>query len=178
MATSVWNFLRRRPWRRWRRNSIRWLESRAVDFVFVRACAHVFRECLCCHQFRTATSTSILTTSVWNFFSPPPSAALAQELRALAKKSCCGFCFRPPEPASWLPPFGFFFRRRPWRRWRRNSARWLEDRPVDCVFVRVRTCARSVFVAINPERPPAQPRDYLRLEHFFATPLGGCPPVD
>ena len=78
-------------------------------FVFVRACAHVFRECLCCHQFRTATSTSILTTSVWNFFSPPPSAALAQELRALAKKSCCGFCFWPPEPASWLPPFGFFF---------------------------------------------------------------------
>ena len=71
-----------------------------------------------------------------------------------------------------------FFRRRPWRRWRRNSARWLEDRPVDCVFVRVRTCARSVFVAINPERPPAQPRDYLRLEHFFATPLGASPRVD
>ena len=109
VATSVWNFLRRRPWRRWRRNSILWLESRAVVFVFVRACAHVFRECLFCNQFRTATSTSILTTSVWNFFLPPPSAALAQELRALAKKSCCGFCFWPPEPASWLPPFGFFF---------------------------------------------------------------------
>ena len=85
----------------------------------------------------SATSTSIMATSVW-----------------------------------------LFFRRRPWRRWRRNSARWLEDRPVDCVFVRVRTCARSVFVAINPERPPAQPHDYLRLEHFFATPLGGSPRVD
>ena len=31
------------------------------------------------------------------------------------------------------PPFGTFFRRRPCRRWHRNSSRWLEGRAVNCV---------------------------------------------
>ena len=43
---------------------------------------------------RTVTSTKIMAASVWNFFSPPPLAPLAQELYASARKSCCVFCFR------------------------------------------------------------------------------------
>ena len=95
--------------------------------------AHVSRECLCCHQSRTATSSSNnMATTVWIFFSPTPLAALAQKLRALARKACCGFCFRARACArsvfvttnlSGPPPFGSFFRRRPLRRWRGNSTR-------------------------------------------------------
>ena len=82
-APATWllpfgTFFRRPPWRRLRRNSARWLEKRAVDFVFVRA--RECTECFCYHQCKRATP-------VWNFFSPPPLAALAQEFHALARKS-------------------------------------------------------------------------------------------
>ena len=87
--------------------------------------AHVCRECLCSHQSRTATSTSNMATTVWNFF-----------------------------------------RRRPWRRLRRNSVRSLEKRAVEFVFVRARVCAKCSLL-------PSVQVDRLRLELVFAAALGG-----
>ena len=144
--------------------------------------AHVCRECFCSHQSRTATSTSNMATTVWNFFSPTPLAALAQKLRALARKACRGICFRARASvrevffvtisASGPPPFGTCFRRRPWRQWRRSSTRWLERRAF--FFVHVRACARSFLLPSIQKGHHYQYHGYLCLEVSCTAAIGGA----